>query len=478
MSERDLEQTQHSTDKPEGTESAASSERPSLNSRESTTEQPKPEGREQSASGPDDRDRPDLPDTPSHASGNAGGLASPENRTLPGKLNEPAQWDDAVQRGPVSENAVQLCGEQQPTGAGGMSGPEATSSKGTSPADATQTADPRVSQSKDAGTPGKGPETGNPGKTGEKAGKPETPGPDGRTESQIRADLEQRSGKSYSQLVMELGRGPLDPAKISPRQVEQELESKKALPTRDTKEPTVIGNVLVPHEYQAGRYVTEGRVGPESKVEAASKAGQEAVRKDFVSGVAGGMAGGRPGSASEGLVKPAPEVSRGYEPRPAQTYEPRQGAYKPEAPSTVRSMAGPSAGEMRAAKGFQNEKAVADLTGGSLARDNRAASISAGGALKDTEIRYTLPNGQGGVAKVDVLGPKGELIQVGGPAKAENLSKTIGDLTHLQRAAESRGVNAEAYFTRDTPKAVLEAAGKVLGNDHVHTFDRPDYRFR
>ncbi|YCK39935.1 hypothetical protein ACNF49_39485 [Actinomadura sp. ATCC 39365] len=133
---------------------------------------------------------------------------------------------------------------------------------------------------------------------------------------------------------------------------------------------------------------------------------------------------------------------------------------------------------MSSAKGFQNEKAVAQLTGGSLARDNRAASISEGGALKDTEIRYTLPNGQGGVAKVDVLGPKGELIQVGGPGKAENLSKTISDLTHLQRAAESRGVNAEAYFTKDTPKVVLEAAGKVLGSDNVHTFDRPDYRSR
>jgi hypothetical protein len=260
--------------------------------------------------------------------------------------------------------------------------------------------------------------------------------------------------------------------------VEQELESKKALPTQDTKEPTVIGEVLVPHPYQGGRYVTHEQVGPASKVDAASKAGLEAVRKDYVSGVAGGLAGARPGSASEGLVKPAPEISRGYEPRPAQTYDARQGAYKPEAPSAIRGVAGPSAGEMKDVKGFQNEKAVAELVGGSLARDNRAASISERGALKDTEIRYTLPNGQGGVAKVDVLGPRGELIQVGGPAKGENLPKTIGDLTHLQRAAASLGVNAEAYFTRDTPQAVLNAAGEVLGNDHVHTFDRPDYRFR
>ncbi|YCK39934.1 hypothetical protein ACNF49_39480 [Actinomadura sp. ATCC 39365] len=336
MSERDLEHTQHSTDKPGGTESSASSERPSLNSRESNTEQLKPEGREPSVSGRSEGsasserpglnspestteqlkpeghepsrpgDRPALPDRSSHESGGAGGLAGPEAIKLPWNPNEPARWGDGVSRGSASENAIQLCSDQQYTGAGGMSGPEATSSKGTSPADATQTADPRVGQSADAGAPSKSPETGGPGKTGEKAGKPETPGPDGRTESQIRADLEQRSGKSYAQLVMELGRGPLDPAKISPRQVEQELESKKALPTRDTKEPTVIRNVLVPHDYQAGRYVTEGRVGPESKVEAAAKAGQEAVRKDFVSGVAGGLAGESRARRPKGWSSPRP----------------------------------------------------------------------------------------------------------------------------------------------------------------------------
>jgi hypothetical protein len=33
-----------------------------------------------------------------------------------------------------------------------------------------------------------------------------------------------------------------------------------------------------------------------------------------------------------------------------------------------------------------------------------------------------------------------------------------------------------AYFTADTPANVLNAAGKVLGPDNVHTFQRPDYK--
>ncbi len=136
----------------------------------------------------------------------------------------------------------------------------------------------------------------------------ERPGRDGRTDSQIRSELEKRTGKTFAELVLELGRGPLDPSRISPRDLEKELERRGTLRhvEMDTKEPVVIDNVLVPHPYQENRFVSEGRVGPASKIDADKAAGEQAVRDTFVSGMATGLAGMKPGSASEGLVKPAP----------------------------------------------------------------------------------------------------------------------------------------------------------------------------
>ncbi|MEH6373202.1 DUF4157 domain-containing protein [Streptomyces sp. KLMMK] len=138
----------------------------------------------------------------------------------------------------------------------------------------------------------------------------ESPERDGRTDSQVRSELEKRTGKTFAQLVLELGRGPMDPSRIPPRDLERELERNGTLPHReaDTKEPVVIDNVLVPHPYQENRFISEGRVGPESKIEAEKEAGQQTVRDTFVSGMAKGLAGMKPGSASKGLVKPAPEV--------------------------------------------------------------------------------------------------------------------------------------------------------------------------
>ncbi|MFE2297915.1 hypothetical protein ACFXAW_06940 [Streptomyces sp. NPDC059445] len=315
------------------------------------------------------------------------------------------------------------------------------------------------------------------GKT-EEQGKTEIPGPDGRTDSQIRSNLEKQTGKSFEQLVLSLKMGPIDASKISPRQVEEKLESMgvRVRIERENKEPTVIDKIAVPHPYQGGRFVEEGRVGPASKVDEAKAAGNDAVNRAIISGLMAAAKGMKPGAASEGLVRPGPEIQiRGYEPRPPTTYDATRGANKPESPSTIRELAGPRPGELNAAKGFQNETTVANLTGGTLARGGK---ISESGALGDAVVRYTMPNGQGGVARVDVYGPNRELIQVGGPAKADNLSKTTNDLTSLQRAAAASGVGAEAYFTSDTPKQVLDAAKSVLGADHVHTFERPEYRTR
>lgn len=104
-----------------------------------------------------------------------------------------------------------------------------------------------------------------------------------------------------------LAEEPVDPTKISPRELEAVLERNGAIRhiEQDTKEPTVIDNVLVKHPYQENRFITEGRVGPASKVKKDKEVGQQAVNDAFTSGIAQGVAGMKPGSASEGIVKPA-----------------------------------------------------------------------------------------------------------------------------------------------------------------------------
>ncbi|MEU5188862.1 DUF4157 domain-containing protein [Streptomyces klenkii] len=149
----------------------------------------------------------------------------------------------------------------------------------------------------------------------------ESPRQDGRTDAQIRSELEKRTGKTFAQLVLALGRGPLDPSRISPRDLEKELERNGTLShvEMDTKEPVVIDNVLVPHPYQENRFVSEGKIGPASKIDADKAAGEQTVRDTFVSGMATGLAGMKPGSASEGLVKPAP-IARGARGAPQTRY--------------------------------------------------------------------------------------------------------------------------------------------------------------
>ncbi|MER5384441.1 DUF4157 domain-containing protein [Streptomyces sp. NPDC002688] len=153
---------------------------------------------------------------------------------------------------------------------------------------------------------------------------------DTRTDAEVRSELENRTGKSFAQLVLGLGRGPIDPSKVSPRELERELEANGTLRHRkmETKEPVVLDEVIVKHPYQENRFVTEGRVGRQSQIDAEKAAGQQAVRETFVSNMTGALGGTRKGSASEGLVQPPPEARR-YEPRPPTTYDTRTGARAP-----------------------------------------------------------------------------------------------------------------------------------------------------
>ncbi|MDX9723789.1 MAG: hypothetical protein RBU37_23775 [Myxococcota bacterium] len=103
------------------------------------------------------------------------------------------------------------------------------------------------------------------------------------------------------------------------------------------------------------------------------------------------------------------------------------------------------------AKGRIREESVAELVGGTVSREK----ISAEGV---------------GSTDVDVIGPSGEMIAVGGPAKANDLAKLGQKLNILKRVAGERGVPAQAYFSDDTPQTAIDVARKQLGNDAVFIF--------
>jgi hypothetical protein len=129
-------------------------------------------------------------------------------------------------------------------------------------------------------------------------------------------------------------------------------------------------------------------------------------------------------------------------------------------------------------EGKQNEVHVARSIGGTLARDRLRPN-------EDLKVRFASTDGKSGASRVDVIGPNGEFIAVGGPAKFykdgkydnETEGKTIKDLEKLRWAADSQGVKAQAYFTEDTPARGLAEARRVLGDENVKTFSRPKYFF-
>ncbi|MEU1710127.1 hypothetical protein ABZ478_32980 [Streptomyces sp. NPDC005706] len=139
--------------------------------------------------------------------------------------------------------------------------------------------------------------------------KPEVPGPDGRTNSEIRTELERRGHAPFEQLVTQMGRGPLDSSKVPPRFVEWALEHNgRFIPALiEKKEQTVTDEVFREHPAQENRYFRMAVTGPESKVAAEKAAAEERIRQAYTQGILQGL-GARRGAASEGLVGPAPEL--------------------------------------------------------------------------------------------------------------------------------------------------------------------------
>lgn len=100
---------------------------------------------------------------------------------------------------------------------------------------------------------------------------------------------------------------------------------------------------------------------------------------------------------------------------------------------------------------MNREAYVARLVGGRVARERVVAQ-----GLGSTDI--------------DVIGPAGELITVGGPAKARSLSKWGMHLQRLKAVGKERGVRVMAYLEEGTPDEAIRLAKKWLGDENVMLF--------
>jgi RHS repeat-associated protein len=109
------------------------------------------------------------------------------------------------------------------------------------------------------------------------------------------------------------------------------------------------------------------------------------------------------------------------------------------------------------ALGAAREAYVAKLTGGTVATDENGVGML-----------VTRPNV--GKTDVDVIGPNGEYIAVGAPAKALSPSQFGKSLSILKWAAQQEGVPAQYYFEEGTPQTAINQATKALGADNVFTF--------
>ncbi|WP_156429743.1 VENN motif pre-toxin domain-containing protein [Burkholderia sp. FL-7-2-10-S1-D7] len=110
-----------------------------------------------------------------------------------------------------------------------------------------------------------------------------------------------------------------------------------------------------------------------------------------------------------------------------------------------------SSGDAARLAGQNRETSVANIVNGSVSGEKVAVP-----GLGSTDI--------------DVVGGNGNLIAVGGPAKANNLGKLGQELRIYQAIATQRGVSAEAYFAEGTPQSAINLATKILGVENVKIF--------
>ena len=108
--------------------------------------------------------------------------------------------------------------------------------------------------------------------------------------------------------------------------------------------------------------------------------------------------------------------------------------------------------------------------GGAVKQARGAAREAQVAEIKGGKVSHEIIKGLRGTTDVDVVGAKGELVLVGGPAKANDIEKLIRELKIYRQVAAQRGVTAEAYFAKGTPIAVINKAIEILGKANVHIF--------
>ncbi|MEU3503656.1 hypothetical protein ABZ726_23860, partial [Streptomyces hundungensis] len=128
------------------------------------------------------------------------------------------------------------------------------------------------------------------------------------------------------------------------------------------------------------------------------------------------------------------------------------GLYRP----AVMRGGGSAAGDL----GLAREDFIAKLIGGKVAKD-----------AKGQDIKIVMPNV--GSSGLDVIGPNGEYVYVGGGAKAHKPSKFGTALKINKYAADQAGVKAIYYLADNTPQAAIDQAKKVFGEENVHIFTLP-----
>ncbi|MFC4329515.1 RHS repeat-associated core domain-containing protein [Streptomyces andamanensis] len=130
--------------------------------------------------------------------------------------------------------------------------------------------------------------------------------------------------------------------------------------------------------------------------------------------------------------------------------------------ATVAAATRAARGAEARALGLRREEYVARLIGGTVAKDE-----------KGQDIKIVMPNV--GPSGLDVVGPNGEYVFVGGGAKAANPSKFGQALKINKYAADQAGVPAHYYLdASNTPESAISQARKVFGFDNVHTFNMPE----
>jgi hypothetical protein len=118
-----------------------------------------------------------------------------------------------------------------------------------------------------------------------------------------------------------------------------------------------------------------------------------------------------------------------------------------------------NSGHEAAARGLSREERVAKIVGGKLAKgpNGQDIKVSVDGV---------------GSTGLDVLGPNGEYIFVGGPAKAKNPA-AFGQKLQISKAAADRdGVDALYYLEEGTPSSAIDQAKKWFGDGYVHSFPK------